>query len=160
LSKLEARAGMEPAPPPEPPSPPECLAGYAKEEWFRVSPALWAMRQLTTADTAALGAYCEAYRRWRTAVETLVELEKRDPATKGLVTRTQGGGAAINPLVLVADRAARDMLRFASEFGFSPAARARISAGITGFGPPPGSGDKFAGLIGRPDLGRPRPDPA
>jgi phage terminase small subunit len=49
-----------------------------------------------------------------------------------------------NPLTRISQRAASDMVRYAGEFGFSPAARARIAAGV--YEPPPGS--KFDGLLG------------
>jgi phage terminase small subunit len=48
-------------------------------------------------------------------------------------------------MVRIAANAAADMVRFAGECGLSPAARARISAGV-GYEPPPGGG-KFDGLI-------------
>ena len=47
-----------------------------------------------------------------------------------------------NPLVLTARQAAGDMVRFAAEFGFSPAARSRIS-NIDGEDPE----SKFSGLL-------------
>jgi phage terminase small subunit len=58
--------------------------------------------------------------------------------------KTSSGDAAQNPLIGIARRAAADMVRYAGEFGMSPAARARISAGI-GYEPPEG---KFDGLLG------------
>jgi phage terminase small subunit len=47
-------------------------------------------------------------------------------------------------MVRIAANAAEAMVSFAGHFGMSPAARARIAAGV-GFEPPPG---KFDGLIG------------
>jgi P27 family predicted phage terminase small subunit len=60
----------------------------------------------------------------------------------GLIVRTQSGGAAPNPLVWIAAAAARDMNKFAAEFGMSPAARSRIHA-VDAIGD-----GKFAGLLG------------
>jgi phage terminase small subunit len=54
------------------------------------------------------------------------------------------GNPRLNPMVSIARKAAADMVRYAGEFGLSPAARARISAGV-GHEPPPG---KFNGLLG------------
>jgi P27 family predicted phage terminase small subunit len=130
-----------PALPPEPPEAPVELTGYARLEWDRVIPELYRLRIVTNGDIRALAAYCEAYRRWRTAVETLAEMEARDPTMRGQIVKTQSGGAAPNPILQIADKAARDLVRFASEFGLSALARSRISAG-----PTPQS-DKFRGLL-------------
>jgi P27 family predicted phage terminase small subunit len=54
------------------------------------------------------------------------------------------GNPRRNPLVKIASDAAEDMVRYASEFGMTAAARSRIAAGIY---TPPGP-SKFDGLIG------------
>src|SRR5262249_39968438 len=74
-------------------------------------------------------AYCQAFEHWRTALEALKAVADRDPVTGGLIVRGAGGGAQQSPLLLVARKAAGDMVRYAAEFGFTPAARARIAAG-------------------------------
>ena len=53
--------------------------------------------------------------------------------------------ARSNPLVQIAREAANDMVRYAAEFDFSPAARSRIAAGVGPFTPPPGG--KFEDLL-------------
>jgi phage terminase small subunit len=69
-----------------------------------------------------------------------------DPLMSGLITKGKyGDGAAHNPLVSIARKAAGDMIRFAAEFGLTAAARARL--GAAGWEPPSGPG-KFDGLIG------------
>jgi P27 family predicted phage terminase small subunit len=99
-------------------------------------------------DVAPLAAYCESFKRRKTAVQALDQVAALDPTMAGLLVRGSEGQARPNPLVRIASEAAADMLRFASEFGFSPAARSRISAG-----PTPSSG-KFAGLLaGDPENG-------
>jgi P27 family predicted phage terminase small subunit len=70
------------------------LAGDALTEWTRLAPQLWALGCLTTLDVHLLAAHCCAYARWRQAVGMLVELERRDPQTKGLVVRTPAGDSA------------------------------------------------------------------
>jgi P27 family predicted phage terminase small subunit len=129
---------------PEPPEPPPFLAGYAADEWHRVAAGLHQIGLLTVLDVGPLSAYCVAYQHWREAEELLAQMAERDPATHGLLIRRQDGNAARNPLLKAARDAANDMVRIAAEFGFSPAARARISAGV-GCEPP----SKFDGLIGR-----------
>jgi P27 family predicted phage terminase small subunit len=137
----------EPQPPQaaEPPDAPLFLVGYAADEWDRVAGWLHLMGLLSALDVMPLAAYCQAYAHWRTAEEVLAAMAAKDPVSAGLLIRSQGGDAIQNPLVGVARRAAADMVRYAGEFGMSPAARARISAGV-GFEPPAGSG-KFDGLI-------------
>ena len=131
----------KPVRPAEPPDPPSFLTGYAAEEWGRISVEAYRLGLLTNLDIMALAAYCDAYERWRTAKETIAAMAERDPILRGLIVKTQSGGAAPNPLVWIAAGAARDMVRFAGEFGMTPAARSRISAGVE-----VGDG-KFAGLL-------------
>lgn len=70
-------------------------------------------------------------------------MAERDHVTGGLLIRTSEGNPRISPLVKAA---AVDMVRFAGEFGFTPAARARITAG-----PLAGQvGGKFGRLLGGP----------
>ena len=137
---------FEPPPPPEPPEPPAFLQGEARKEWDRVAPGLALFRLLTEFDVQTLSAYCVAYARWRRAEELLKDLAERDPATHALLIRGSKGQARSNPLVQIAREAAADMVRYASEFGFSPAARSRIAGGL---GAPQPS--KFHGLLAGDD---------
>jgi P27 family predicted phage terminase small subunit len=142
------RRPIKPEPQPEiavvVPEPPEFLTGHACDEWYRVAPELHRLQLLTVVDVNALAAYCAAYKRWRTAEETLNEMAKRDPVTSGLIIRSSNTKAPMqNPLVLIAKQAASDMVRYASEFGMTAAARARIAAGV--YNEP--SGGKFGDLL-------------
>jgi P27 family predicted phage terminase small subunit len=142
--KRAFRRGLEPERPAEPPEPPPFLVGYAADEWWRVAPGLHQLGLLSVLDVGPLSAYCQAYSHWRTASETLAAMAERDGATHGLmVKRASDGNPMRNPLVKIAADAASDMVRYAAEFGFSPAARARISAGVA-YEPP---GGKFSGLL-------------
>jgi P27 family predicted phage terminase small subunit len=122
------RREPEPTLPARPPAPPNFLKGLAREEWQRIIVELYRLHLVTAVDLAPLAAYCYAYARWRTASDKIEQMSDRDPVMAGLIVKTQSGGAAANPLVLIADRACRDMVRYASEFGLTPAARSRISA--------------------------------
>jgi P27 family predicted phage terminase small subunit len=142
------RRPIKPEPQPEiavvVPEPPEFLTGHACDEWYRVAPELHRLQLLTVVDVNALAAYCAAYKRWRTAEETLNEMAKRDPVTSGLIIRSSNTKAPMqNPLVLIAKQAASDMVRYASEFGMTAAARARIAAGV--YNSP--SASKFGDLL-------------
>jgi P27 family predicted phage terminase small subunit len=90
-----------------------------------------------------LAGYCTSFARWKTALETLARVAANDPVMHGLVVRGSEGQPRTNPLIRIAETAANDMLRFASEFGFTPAARSRIAAGVG----PPSSGSKFGDLL-------------
>ena len=54
------RAPVEPALLPRCPEPPEWLAQYAKEEWWRTAPQLHVLGLLSSVDVACLAAYCAA----------------------------------------------------------------------------------------------------
>jgi P27 family predicted phage terminase small subunit len=129
---------------PDVPAAPAHVSGYALEEWNRLAPQLHRFGLLTSVDLSPFAAYCLCYQRWRQAEEGLKALADRDPLTCGIVLKQGKHGIAVmNPLVYASARAAADMVRYAAEFGFTPAARARIAAGVSG---PPMSG-KFDGLL-------------
>ena len=133
----------KPAVPVQLPEPPDFLNDEARAEWERIGEELHRLRLLTVADTKSLAAYCQAYGRWADAERALKRMVDRDPVTKGLMVKGSLGNPVQNPLVKVAANAARDMVRYAAEFGLTPAARARIAAG---FDPePPAS--KFGHLL-------------
>jgi P27 family predicted phage terminase small subunit len=138
--KKSVRIQLEPERLPEVPNPPAFLQGHAKDEWHRVAPSLHTLGLLSTLDIMPLAAYCQSYEHWRQAEERLGELAAQDES-RGLLVKVREGHARRNPLVQIAASAAADMLRFASEFGMSPAARTRISSGAA---KPAG---KFDGLI-------------
>lgn len=100
---------------------PAFLTGYAEEEWRRIIVELY--HRVTVVDVNALAAYCQAYARWRTAEEALATMAARDPLTNGLMIKTNTGSAVQNPIVATANKAARDMVRYAAEIGLTPAAR-------------------------------------
>ena len=112
------------------PDAPDFLPPYAKDEWYRIAEELYYLKLLTRIDMQPLAAYCNAYATWRTAVETLAEIAARDPAMKGLLMKTTKG-AMQSPLVMTARQSANDMVRYACEFGLTPAARTRINSADT-----------------------------
>jgi P27 family predicted phage terminase small subunit len=126
------------------PPAPVHVRGYALEEWNRLAPELHRFGLLTNVDLIPFAAYCLCYQRWRQAEEALRVMADRDPLTFGIIIKQgKDGIAGVNPLVYASARAAADMVRYAAEFGFTPAARARIAAGVSG---QPMSG-KFDGLL-------------
>jgi P27 family predicted phage terminase small subunit len=134
----------EPRLPPAPPDPPAVLKGYGREEWIRLAHELCYCKLLSHFDIYPLAAYCRAYHDWRTAVEKLDEVAQRDPLMAGLIIRTQKGGVMQNPLHMTVRQCANDMVRYANEFGFTPASRSRISSDEASRT----TGNKFDGLLG------------
>jgi P27 family predicted phage terminase small subunit len=100
---------------------PECpiqLGPIARGEWDRLSKELVTLRLLTNLDRAALAAYCGAYALW---VEAMDAIQKY-----GTMVKSPSGYPMQSPYVSVANRQAELMMRFAAEFGFTPASRSRI----------------------------------
>ena len=147
LSLLEGNPGkrkipVEPKPPDEQPVPPSHLDKYALEEWNRIADGLIVMGILAGIDQSTLAAYCGAYSRWRSAEEELNKLKNKTPLD-ALILKTISGNYIQQPLIGIANKAASDMVRYASEFGMTPAARARLA-----IDPNKGKQSKFKDLIG------------
>jgi len=150
--KQRLRDVFDPPRPPEPPKPPAFLNEKALEEWNRVAPNLSLFGMLTTLDVMPLAAYCMAFARWVEAETLLKGIAEKDIGGKALLVRGSHRQPKANPLIAISREAASDMVRYAGEFGFSPAARSRIALGP--FAQPP-TPSKFAGLIAGDDDFRP-----
>ena len=101
---------------------PDCpgeLGETARREWNRLVGELAALKLLTNFDRAALAAYCGAYALWAEATEAIQKF--------GVMIKSPSGYPVQSPYVSVANRQAEIMMRIASEFGFTPASRSRIS---------------------------------
>lgn len=126
LKKAEGNPGKralnkhEPQLPAASPDAPSHLAGEALTEWQRVAPDLIKAGVFTVADRAALAAYCQAWADWVTAREHL--------STETMVIVAPSGYEMPSPWLGIANRALDKMMKFASEFGLTPASRARIHA--------------------------------
>jgi P27 family predicted phage terminase small subunit len=131
------------------PAPPDFLSKYAKEEWRKVAPEAHALGLLTNLDVTLFGVFCEAVGRWRSVVEALRADAKADPEFRGLCYRDDEGNLKANPLVKASSDAARDVVRLAGEFGFTPASRSRIGVELKPHVP-----RKFDGLLAFDDNDR------
>jgi P27 family predicted phage terminase small subunit len=101
---------------------PDCpaeLSPMARKEWERLIVELCALRLLTHLDRAALAAYCGAYALWAEATEAIQKY--------GAMIKSPTGYPIQSPYLSIANRQAELMMRIASEFGFTPASRSRIS---------------------------------
>jgi P27 family predicted phage terminase small subunit len=105
---------------------PECpveLGPLARGKWDRLVGELAVLRILTNLDRAALAAYCGAYALWAEATEAIQKY--------GAMVKSPSGYPVQSPYVSIANRQAEIMMRIASEFGFTPASRSRISTPST-----------------------------
>jgi P27 family predicted phage terminase small subunit len=142
--KRAIRPEPEPVIPPELPDPPDFLLPVAKDEWFSVGPELLRLGLLTVLDIHPFAAYCQAVGRWKQAEDLLAAMAERDPETGALTVKSTIGNAMHNPLLRIATSAAANMIRYAAEFGLTPAARAHVVGGVVARS----GGGKFDGLLG------------
>ena len=119
----------EPVPPSTIPKPPSHLCSYGVKEWDKVCKTLHSIGVLTEIDRSVLAAYCTAYALWKRSWEAINKMSETGKLGAGLMISTTNGNMIQNPLVGTANKAAGDMVRFASELGMTPAARTRIKAG-------------------------------
>jgi P27 family predicted phage terminase small subunit len=107
--------------------PPAHLDRYAKDEWKRLSRVIGRLGLLSDLDRGAFTAYCQTWSIYRHAQEALDDLARKDDSGLGaMLMRTKAGNTIQNPLVGIRNKALRDMVRYAAEFGFTPSARARV----------------------------------
>jgi P27 family predicted phage terminase small subunit len=90
---------------------------------MRLAAELVKLNLVTQLDRGALAAYCGAYALWAEAMEQVQKY--------GTMVKSPTGYPIQSPYLAIVNRQAEIMLRVASEFGFTPASRSRISA------PPP-----------------------
>jgi len=109
----------EPVPNPTVPECPPELGPVAQREWNRLVGELAALRLITNLDRAALAAYCAAYALWAEATEAIQKY--------GAMVKSPSGYPMQSPYVAIVNRQTEIMMRIASEFGFTPASRSRIS---------------------------------
>jgi P27 family predicted phage terminase small subunit len=117
------------------PEPPAHLSQYGAQEWRRVSGELHRLGLLTILDETSLACYCSAYAVWRCAEEQLAQ-------EGDLVVPGSERNKVQNPLVKIGAQAARDAIKFGSEFGLTPSARVCVAAGV-----PPSPPSKFKDLL-------------
>ena len=126
LKLLEGNPGKRPINEHEPVPPkgtvkcPTWLEPEAKKEWKRLAPSLEAMGVLTQADLTAFAGYCQAYASWKEAEEFISQ--------HGSIFQTPSGYVQQVLQVSIAQQNLKIMQSFCSEFGLTPATRARIIA--------------------------------
>jgi P27 family predicted phage terminase small subunit len=81
-------------------------------------PELVRLNLISHLDRAQLGIYCVAYAQWIEAAEFIQKY--------GSMIKTASGFPVQSPYVAILNRQADTMIRIASEFGFTPASRAKL----------------------------------
>jgi P27 family predicted phage terminase small subunit len=109
----------EPRPNPVVPDCPPELGPAAQREWVRLVGELSSLNMVTKLDRAALATYCGAYALWAEATEAIQKF--------GAMVKSPTGYPMQSPYISIANRQAEIMMRIASEFGFTPASRSRLS---------------------------------
>ena len=109
----------EPNAPGSIPSCPDFLDEVAQDEWFRISEILSEMGLLSSADRAALAAYCTVYSRW-------VHAEEQVKKFGTIVKSPEKCFPMKSPYLTVADQAMETMRKFLVEFGLTPSSRSRL----------------------------------
>ena len=112
------------------PSPPCYLDDYARQEWHRLSDAMWRIGTLTDGDVENLAAYCSAYSQERSALEEIQGLAKVSRLSSLLVP-TFNGTMIQNPLISIANTARRDKVKYAAELGLTPSSRSRLGVDLS-----------------------------
>jgi P27 family predicted phage terminase small subunit len=101
------------------PACPRTLDKAARVEWARISKELLTLGLLTSVDRAALAGYCASWSRW---VAADLQVQKY-----GAVIRSPKSNYPVpNPFVSVGNTALSHVLKFATEFGLTPASRSRL----------------------------------
>lgn len=114
--------------PVEVPPCPQHLDSDARAEWKRITPHLVAAGLITQMDRAALAGYCQAWGEWAQAERDLKE-RKEKHGIGVLVDITPSGYKQVSAAAQARDRALDRMLRFAKEFGLTPASRIQSTTG-------------------------------
>lgn len=134
LSVDALQADTGPRIPFEVPSCPAHLGTAARTEWRRITPLLVTSGLLTQLDRAAIAAYCQAWGEWALLEGRVKQLWQAAAATGAsgvdvLIDVTPSGYKQVSALAQARDRALDRMLRFAKEFGLTPASRIQSTAG-------------------------------
>ena len=112
----------EPRPETAIPKFPQHLNETAKKEWTRISKHLASLGLLSEIDRAALAAFCVAWARWAEAEEKL--------KAHGILVKSKSpnGFPVQSPYLAIANKAMKQMVDLATEFGMTPSSRSRTRA--------------------------------
>lgn len=116
--------------PPGPPTPPSGMSAGVAADYAELVRLLEPTGVLCALDGPALAAFAQVMATHRAAAALESEV--------GVLVRDEKGRPRINPVARVRRDAGRDIMRWATEFGMTPAARSSIRARLAGgVGAPP-----------------------
>lgn len=102
------------------PDPPDWLSAPARELWDAIAPGLEQLDLLKREDLTAFTSYCETWATYREALEQV--------RSGGLITTNPNTGHTHrNPALQALEIAGTQLLRYAQEFGLTPAAEIRLA---------------------------------
>lgn len=131
IKKAEGNPGKRPLnesepKPPNPTSldPPDWLNEIAKREWWALAPELERMGLLTLVDRAAMAMYCHHY-----SIVQMCRAQMGEGMTvaQQLLHETPNGHMQASPYNSMLNQASMLMHKYQTEFGLTPASRARVS---------------------------------
>ena len=108
--------------------PPETLSSEELKIWNCAVEELKAYSILDSVDVSALFAYCVSFSLFINANHELKLMSGEDHA--GLMIPNGNGSLVTNPLVTIRNKAAVDMVNFATQLGMTPASRLKLNAQI------------------------------
>lgn len=108
--------------------PPEWLSDKAEPWWHRVRPILVGMQVATDADPIAVGMLCDALAEYVAARDDVL----KEGATYDCTTEKGGTMIRAHPSVAIAADAWRRAKLMLTEFGLTPASRAKVSTAVPG----------------------------
>jgi P27 family predicted phage terminase small subunit len=101
------------------PEPPDELTRHATALWGRLVPRLVELEMVEDIDATALAVLCECYATWNEARQALADEGPTYEAPESKLRKR-------NPAAAVASQAGKDLLALLTQFGLTPAARARL----------------------------------
>lgn len=119
-------------------APPAHLDAIAVAEWKRLAREMTLLGTLSNFDRGAFTAYCQTWSTYIAAQRQIDANARNRKTAGGLLATTAAGNVIQDPLVGIRNTALRDLVRYASEFGFTPASRVRVGY----LAPPPGRQDQ------------------
>lgn len=113
---------------------PKILGKEGKKEWKRITKELKMMQIIAKIDASALTIYCKAYENWLDCEQKIIEeskpieiegsIEERDAR----IATSSKGVNYISTLVNLSSMYAKQMTKIMTEFGMTPASRAKVNA--------------------------------
>lgn len=110
------------------PSCPRHLKGEARKEWLRVTKLLDECGMIAEVDRGALAMLCTSWGRYVNAEEMIEKASELEPGMFGLFEKSPKGHVHIQtPWLSVSNRSMEMYRAWCSEFGITPASRARVA---------------------------------